>query len=344
MPCPQLIGANPRISARRGQVVDLNVDFLHNGILTNPYAIWAVEIYKSQVLPHNLVATISIADPTDPLYPAPLCQEFEAPPPTYCGTETPAIIPVAGRYHLPYLVPVDSPVPDIYFDLWYYYAVNPALAGDSPTGGFYEGFQDGYRDYRDRDPRDRDLRREWEFPEQEFPELNFHDPRDFTDPANPEYTNPNPTAAALRHHPELLLKCCHRFWIYPENWFCDDRLQTVRFGFEPLDQKFYSPEQRTLEIGLMPLPLYDYNFNLVTPLIPFLTPTITIETQHHELLVDKEECRMGLRQGSYKTNPFVIQYDVDTTRFLKGTYQYHIALRMPDGSSRVSRKFILTIA
>lgn len=94
----------------------------------------------------------------------------------------------------------------------------------------------------------------------------------------------------------------------------------------------------------MPLPLYDYNFNLVNPIIPFLSPTITIETQHCEVLAQDEPCRIGIRQGAFRSNPWVIQYDLNTTRFLKGTYRYSIKLVLPNGSTRVSQKFILTIS
>jgi hypothetical protein len=285
MSCPQLQGAAPRISARRGQVVDLNVEFFHNGIPTDPYTIRHVEIYRTQVVPHNLVATIPISDPLDPLYPAPLCRDYE----DTTGLDVTAgvgAIAKAGLFHLPYVVPSEALVPDVYFDVWFYYADNPLLAGTTPTAD------------------------------------------DLDDPQ-----------VELK-----LLRCCHRFWIYPEEWFCDDRLQTIKFGFEPLDQRFNVPEKRPLEVALMPLPLYDYNFNLVTPLIPFLRPTITITTQRCELLVDNDPCRIGLRQGSYRSNPWVVQYDLDTAKFLKGTYQYHITLTLPDGSTRVSRKFILVVA
>lgn len=282
MSCSQLLNALPRISARRGQVVDLNVDFLHNGVLTDPYAIRYVEIYKTQVLPHNLVSLIPISDISDDLYPAPLCRDYvDSSDVVSTSSDSDASI-VSGTFHLPYLVPSDAAVPDVYFDVWYYYATDPC---DGATC-----------DLSDAD-----------------------------------------TEASL-------LKCCHRFWVYPESWFCDDKLQTIRFGFEPLDQRFQQPEFRPLEVGLMPLPLYDYNFNLVSPIIPFLLPTITITTQRCELLVDNAECRIGIRQGSYRSNPFVIQYDLDTTLFLKGTYQYYITLQLPNGSTRVSRKFILVIA
>lgn len=282
-----LPNTTPRISARRGQVVDLNVNFYQGGELADPFAIYKVEIYKAQILPHNLVATIPISAPTDGLYPAPLIQDEEENPTGACGTEpTASGVYKPGQYHLPYAVPVDAVAPEVYFDLWYYYPTNPVQDGTSPTAG----------------------------------ELDDE--------------------AALSQ----LLKCCHRFWVYPENWFCNDGLQTVRFGYEPLDQKFYSLEKRPLEIALVPLPLYDFNYNLVVPLIPFLQPAITIETQNYEMLVDRAECRIGIRQGSYRTHPWVIQYDLDTSKFLKGTYRYFLTITLPDGSTRVSPKYIITIA
>ena len=296
MGCPQLLNSNPRISARRGSVVDLNIDFFKSGVLTDPYAIRHVEIYKTQVLPHNLVTTIPISELEDPIYPAPLCRDYQNSDGDEVTSSDSDASLIVGRFHLPYAIPLDFLVPDIYFDVWYYFSENPCDDDLSGTG------------------------------------------TDFTT---------GPGTACNLNNPDfdtMLLKCCHRFWIYPEEWFCDDRLQTVRFGFEPLDQRFNSPENRPLEIGLMPLPLYDYNFNLVTPIIPFLRPTISVQTQRHELLIDEELCRIGLRQGSYRSNPWVIQYDLDTTRFLKGTYQYWITLTLPDGSTRVSRRFIFVIA
>jgi hypothetical protein len=178
-------------------------------------------------------------------------------------------------------------VPDVYFDLWYYFPDDPC--GQLGTAGT---------------------------------ECDIDDPQ----------------------YDDFLLKCCHRFWVYPDEWFCNDGLQSINFGFEPLTQRFHSPEKRPLEVGIMPLPLYDYNFNLVNPMIPFLRPTINIETQNHELLVDDEAARIGVRQGSYRSNPWTIQYDLDTTKFLKGTYRYWLTLALPDGSTRVSKKFIITIA
>ena len=265
-----------RISARRGQVVDLNVDFLRNGVLTDPYAIRKVELYKTSVVPHNLVATIPIGKPEETDYPSPLTQDLVE------GQ------PVDGSYHLNYTIPDDFVVPDVYFDVWYYFADNPC--GELGTG-----------------------------------DITGCDIDDAT-------------------YDAFLLKSCNRFWVYPDEWFVNNSLQTVRFGFEPLDIKFFKPELRPLEVGLMPLPLYDYNFTLVNPMIPFLEPRISIETQHCESIVDESPARIGIRQGSYRSNPWVVQYDLDTSSFYKGTYRYWIKLLLPDGTTRVSRKFIFTIS
>jgi hypothetical protein len=271
MSCTSLINAFPRISGRLGQHVDLNVQFLNSGVPTEPYDITKIEIYRSEVLVSNKVATIDISSRDSTEYPAPLCPSTE----------------VAGEFHYPFLIPNDFTAPDVYFDVWYY---NPTDGGFNPTGG-----------------------------------------------------GTNPTDGEINPNIMSYLSCCHRFWVFPDGWFCNDKLQTVRFGFEPIDQQFYQPELRTLEVGLMPLPLYDYNFNLVNPIMPFLNPTITIQTQFCETLVDKAPCRIGIRNGSYRSNPYVIQYDVDTSAFLKGTYQYQITLYLPDGTTRVSRKFIIVI-
>jgi hypothetical protein len=280
-----LDGTNPRISARRGETVSLNVNFYKNGQLTDPYAIRYVEIYRTNVTAANKVAVIPI-NRLDENYPLPLVRTPHDPVAGNCGTEDVSQVD-QGSFILPFSVPVDFAVPDVYYDVWYYFASDPCAAvGTDVTSCDYEDSS-----YADQ-----------------------------------------------------LLKCCHRFWVYPEDWFCSDKLQTIRFGFEPLDQKFYTPERRPLEVGLMPLPLYDYNFNLVNPMIPYLNPTIRIETQRAELLVSDAPCTIGLRQGSYRSNPYVIQYDLDTNSFLKGTYQYQIKLTLPDGSTRVSKKFIFTVS
>jgi hypothetical protein len=284
--CTDADAANtdPRISGRKNRVIDLNVDFLRSGVPTDPFAIRYVEIYRNSVVPHNLVATIPIIDCDDINYPSPACQEGIVPDPGLCGTApTDPIVPIPGKYHLYYQIPDKFQAPDVYFDVWHYYATDPR---DNPTSDC-DIDDDVYGDH--------------------------------------------------------LLSCCHRFWVYPDEWFCNDGLQTVRFGFEPLDQKFYKPENRPLEVGLMPLPLYDYNFNLVNPLIPYLNPEILIESGDCELLVDWQPMETGLRQGSYRSNPWVVKYNLDTSNFMKGTYRYQIRLNLPDGTSRVSKKFFFTI-
>ena len=276
----------PRISARRGKIVDLNATFRRSGVATDPYAIRYVEIYKTSVVPHNLLVTIPMVDIDNALYPSPLYRADSAGAaiaPGGTGT------PVTGEYHLLYSVPETFDVPDVYYDVWYYFADNPCV-GDSGTAAATDCDID-----------------------------------------------------AVAYDSELL-STCHRFWLYPDGWFVDDGLQSIRFGFEPLDQKFHDPEIRPLEVGLMPLPLYDYNFNLVNPIIPYLTPTITIKTMREEKLVDGAAMTIGLRQGSYRSNPWIMRYNLDTSKYLKGTYKYYITLTLPDGSTRVSKSFIFTIA
>ena len=280
-----LDSALPRISGRIGKTVDLNVDFYNNGSLADPYAIRKVEIYRAQVLPHNLVVSMPVLDPTESLYPLPLVRHTIDTPEGQCGTEPAHNEPVPGRYHLPFSIPTDFTSPEIYFDVWYYYPENPCEEGTEES------------------------------------ECNLDSPENLS----------------------KLIRCCHRFWVYPDEWFCNDGLQNLRLGFEPLDIKFYKPESRYLEIGLMPLPLYDYNYNLVSQLIPFLKSTITVETHAGEIVIDDEECRIGIRQGSYRSNPFVLQYLLKTESFFKGTYQYFIKVSLPDGTTRVSKRFILTI-
>ncbi len=161
-------------------------------------------------------------------------------------------------------------------------------------------------------------------------------------PTNP-CTTTDPCDLSSSAYASQLQSQCHRFYVYPNEWFTSDDLQTIRFGFEPLDVKFNQPEIRPLEVGIMPLPLYDYNFNLVNPMIPYLRATITISTKNCEIIVDDAPCRIGFRQGSYRSNPYVVKYDINTSAFLKGTYQYQITLTLPDGTSRVSQKFALSI-
>lgn len=265
--------ATGRISARRGQVANLDAMFYRNGVLTDPFAVRKVEIYQTSIEPSNLVATIPFVDPSDSLYPAP------------------AVSTGVGKMYLPYEVPTSVEVPNIFFDLWYYYADNPC--GSSETSGTEE------------------------------------------------------TVGCDLDDPDLeasLLKCCHRFWAYPDGWACVDDLTSLSFGFEPLSIHFNKPEVRPLEIGLMPLPLYDYDYNLYAPLIPYLSATISVETRSAELLIDDEEMTIALRQGSYRSNPFVLRWQLNTSRFLIGTYRYKVTITLPDGSTRTSRWMIFDVA
>lgn len=267
--------ANKRISARRGQVVDLDVSFYRNGVLTDPYAIRKVEIYQTAVEASNLLATVLFLDPTDDLYPLSAVQT------------------ATGQYYLPFDVPTSFEVPNVFFDLWYYYADNPCDTDGTGTG------------------------------------------TDFSPASGCDLDD-----VALEGQ---LLKCCHRFWCYPDGWACADDLTTVNFGFEPLSVHFNQPEVRPLEVGLMPLPLYDYDYNLVAPIIPFLDATITVQTRNGELLADAEAMTIGLRQGSYRSNPYVLRWNLDTSSFLIGTYRYRVTVRLPDGTSRASKWFIFDV-
>ena len=62
-----------------------------------------------------------------------------------------------------------------------------------------------------------------------------------------------------------------------------------------------------------------------------------------EVLVENGEMRTGLRQGSYRTNPFVLQYDIDASSFLIGTYRYRVTVTLPDGTTRTSKDFNFSI-
>jgi len=136
---------------------------------------------------------------------------------------------------------------------------------------------------------------------------------------------------------------CNRFFVFADNFYLDDGLVVPRLAFEPLDKVFRKPEIRDLEVGIMPLPLYDYDFNRITPIIPQLKAFISISTENCELLVSEDPCRIGIRQGSYRSNPFSIQYRLDTTQFLVGTYLYRIKVQLPDGTTRLSDDLRFTI-
>lgn len=154
----------------------------------------------------------------------------------------------------------------------------------------------------------------------------------------------DPGSGADLNNPDLFQSQANRFWVSPDGWYLDDGLETVRFTFEPLDLKFKKPEKRVLEAGIVPLPLYDFNCNQVMPIITQLTPFIRIETENCELLVDWEPCVIGLRSGSYRDSPFTIQFLLDTSRFLIGSYRYQLMVQLPNGQTRISEKFTFTVS
>lgn len=250
-------GLFPRISARTGQLVDLNVTISRSGVPTTPFALRRIDIYYQAVSDDNLVAQILFSEPDQTGYPSP------------------ATITNPGEFSVEFLVPT-SFEEGIYFDVW-------RFIGDEP-----EDLSDFDFDNEDN----------W-------------------------------------------ISQCNKFWVFPDKWFLDDGLITPRFGFEPLDNRFTKGAVANLEVALMPLPLYDYDRVRMGPLIPQICPFITIETEEGEVLqgLEKQPCKIGLRQGSYRTNPYVIQCALDTTAFLKGTYTYKIILELPNGEVRVSEPF-----
>jgi hypothetical protein len=283
----------PRISGRRGNEIELGMTFSHGGVPTDPYAITRIDIYKTQVLPHNLVATILLPRPCDTGYPSPIEHVTETIPAGDCGTGVQPGMDIPGKFKFNWTVPDDLQVPDVYIDVWSYIATNPCSLAEFATSC---GTTDCYPDLLD-----------------------------------PALAN-------------LMLSSCGRFWVYSDNWEVSDGLETIRLGFEPLDQKFRTGEIRPLEVGITPLPLYDYNYNLVAPKLPFLTATIQISTQANEILIQDAPMEIGLRSGSYRNSPYVLKYCLDTTQLLIGTYKYRVMVTLPDGTTRASGDFILTIA
>lgn len=258
----------PRISARKGAIVRLDMDFYANGILTDPYAFRQIDIYQNSKSTDNLLVSVEIPDPDESDYPSPIEQVVDP--------DTEEVIP--GRYYYDFLVPDDVEVPDSFIDVW-------SFVGDELAGSDF----------------------------------------DLTDES-------------------LWDESCGKFFIIASNvWTGDDNLLTVRFGFEPLDLNFTKPEIRQLEVGIMPLPLYDYDWNKIVPLIPHLQATISIETLNGEIVLDAGAMELALRQGSHRTNPFVARRLIDTGTFQIGTYKYYVSLALPNGETRVSQKLHLSI-
>jgi len=165
-----------------------------------------------------------------------------------------------------------------------------------------------------------------------------------TEPPIPPSSDGSATGGTVIDDESLMQKCCQRFWLYPDSFYCDAGLQNIRLGFEAIDEKFMQPEVRTLEIGLMPLPLYDYDYNLIAPIIPNLRATISVMTDQCETLISNEPMKIGIRQGTFRSNPFVLQWLFDTMRVLRGSYKYQITLKLPNGETRTSPRFALQVS
>lgn len=252
-------GLFPRISAKTGQPVGLNVTFRQGGMNKDPFALRRIDIYQQSVKDENLVAQIVFDTPDAAGYPAPA-----VPNPLRDGDFT-----------VPFDVP-DTFKEGIFFDVW-------RFVGSEPDN--ISAF-------------------------------------DFDDES-------------------LWISQCNKFWVFQDCWFLDDGLVTPRFDFEPLDRDFRKGELRNLEVGIMPLPLYDWDQNRIGPMIPQICPFITVETEEGEILegLEKAPCQIGLRQGSYRTNPYVVQCPLDTSKFLKGQYRYRITMELPNGDTIISKPF-----
>jgi len=246
----------PRIAGRLGQVVNLNMNFYHNGKLTSPFAIRKIDIFRDSLRPGNLVASIPFVDPTDPTYPFPAVE----------------VGPV--EFQVFFDAPSNFVPCDIYFDVWSFVGSDPGSAG-------------------------------------------------FDDES-------------------LWIAQSGMFWLYDDVWIADDELQTKRLGFEPLDKKLKRGEIRTIEVAIHPLPLYDYDFNKLAPVIPQLEPTIDIRTAKDELVVQDALCTIGTRQGHHRNSPFVIKCPIDTRAFLRGMYRYNLKVNI-SGQTIVSPSFSFTV-
>ena len=140
----------------------------------------------------------------------------------------------------------------------------------------------------------------------------------------------------------LLISQTGRFWVHDDVWISDDDLQSLKLGFDPLDKRLRRGELRTIEVAIHPLPLYDYNYNVLAPIIPQLNPTITIHTTNCELLIEDAPCKIGIRQGKNRNAPYVIQCFIDTRTLVRGTYQYTVKVNIEDRII-ISPRFHFTI-
>lgn len=245
-----------RINGRLGQVVNLNMKMLRNGIPTSPYGLREINIYRSFVRAENIVATISFPDPSSTLYPFP-------------ATEI-----STGEFIVPFVVPETFVPCDVYYDVWSFLGQDPGTAGiDDPS---------------------------------------------------------------------FWISQVGQFNIVDDTWIVDEELYTLRLGFEPLDKRLRRGELRTIEVAIHPLPMYDYDYNVLAPIIPQLSPSITIHTAYDELIVQDAPCKIGIRQGRNRNSPYVIQCYIDTRTLVRGLYQYTVKVNVGNNII-ISPRFNFTI-
>jgi hypothetical protein len=89
--------------------------------------------------------------------------------------------------------------------------------------------------------------------------------------------------------------------------------------------------------------LYDYNKKLVDPILPYVSAKINIWTANNEPIIENADMTIKLRQGSYRSNPFVLSYMLNTSTIFIGSYRYRVTVILPDGSTRVSQDFSLDV-
>jgi len=251
----------PRVAGRLGNQVRLNMQFLHNGISEEPFALRRIDIYRGFIRLGNIVGQIIFPEPTETGYPDPAIQDPHDP----------------GSFEAIFEAPSDLVPCDVYFDVWNFIPENPGATADLDDENLWVA-QTG------------------------------------------------------------------RFWLFDDVWIGDDELRSLSIGFEPLDKQLCRGEIRTLEVAIHPLPKYSYDFNALAPIIPQLSPTITIETVNGELLsgLVNAPCKIGIRQGHHRNSPFVIQCQLDTRLLLRGTYRYVVQVQIED-KTIISDKFSFTL-
>lgn len=293
-----------RLSAAVGECVDLNVQFYQDGQPTDPYALRAIRIYKCSVNEENLVLEINMPLPTD-----------EDRCPNFCNNEYiyGGLIKRCNDTAVDGLCGTD--VESQYTPGCFIHSLK--LCKELFDSGVYYDVWCFVGDHSDLC---------------DDCETGACEDVTCTDVTSTDYDD------------ETKWTCiCNKFFVSDSNWYGDDGLSNIQLGFEPLDSRYNQPEKRKLSVGLTPLPLYSYNRAAIDPIIPMLNATITFQTAYCETIIDDEPMTIGLRSGSYRSNPYTLQYLLDTNRFLKGTYKYQVTVHLPNGETRVSPYFTVAI-